>query len=75
MKYCNVITTVDGSITENLLFKGKEAGEKAERYFIEKAKVNSPSGFQWDDDIENEILDNGYVTFDNVSIFLSWPRI
>jgi len=72
-EYCNVIITVEGTITENNLFIGKDGGTKAEKLFVEKAKDNAPSGFQWDDDIENEALDNGYISFGETTIMLSWP--
>ena len=73
--FCNVIVTKNGTIRENTLFVGERVGENAEKLFVEKMKENLPSGFQYDDDFENEALDNGYVSLGKTVIMLSWPSI
>lgn len=78
MNYCNIIVSTDGSIVENTLVVGNEnfsVGAKAEEILIDKAKSYAPSGLVWDDDIENEMLENGYIQYDNTTVSISWPGI
>ena len=79
MNYCNVIVTREGLIEENILIigdeKGSSVGAKAEEILVEKAKQYATSGLAWDDDIENEMIDNGYINHGEFSVMISWPNI
>lgn len=75
MEYCNVIVTEDGVVKENILITGEDIGAKAEAVMVEKAKTYATSGTAWDYDIENDMLDNGYIEFGKFAICLSWPEV
>lgn len=78
--YCNVIATVDGIITDNILFIGdtisKPIGGAAEEKALELFKGYVDIS-EYDEDDINVYLEDGYFSSKDgsIKVFITWPVV
>lgn len=77
-EYINIIETVDDAVIGSRLFLGEHDTivPLAEEHFLALCKENNPEFDEENDKEDIEcILEDGYYSSGNYSVFLNWPDV